>query len=379
MVNRKLVLPGDVSAIELAAGIPAIKVPDIIEFVVSDQYLNRPNLYPRQATILKSIFLQDELFTLYDYFVIDEWSEGFTLSSSGEGADGVFRYDGKRGCQPDLLQRIYLNKLAGRKWFREVVMVIGRRGSKGYLGGLCGSYVLWNYLALGDPQGYYGVDRDKKLTGMVFAGKKAQAKREQLADLVNVVLGSTCFAPYISDPQAESLTIAAPHDVIRQQDLERKGINSSRDMASFQLMPKEATLMAGRGPASFLQFYDELAHVSKSNGASASSEEVWESSTPALDQFKQEAFIFEGSSPWQMLGQFYKNWQQALEVDPSTAAPIYPEKFMVQLESWDPYEDWEKASSLKMRKGFKRRFAELKGSMQEYDDNMRKLERANPD
>src|ERR1035437_598638 len=240
MVNRKLVLPGDVSAIELAAGIPAIKVPDIIEFVASDQYLNRPNLYPRQATILKTIFLQDELFTLYDYSVIDEWSEGFTLNPSGEGADGVFRYNGQHGCQPDLLQRIYLNQQAGRKWFRECVVVIGRRGSKGYLGALCGAYVLWNYLALGDPQGYYGIDRDKKLTALVFAGKLAQAKTEQFSDLVNVVTGSTCFAPYISSPQAESLTIAAPHDVIRQKDLERKGIKSDRDMASFQLVPKEA-------------------------------------------------------------------------------------------------------------------------------------------
>lgn len=379
MTNKRLVLPNSVSPIELAAGIPAIEVPDIIEFVVSDKYLNRPNLYPRQATMLKAIFLQDAIFTLYDYSVIEEWSEGFTLNPSGEGADGVYRYDGYNGCQPDLLQRIYLNQEAGRKWFRECVIVIGRRGGKGYLGALCGAYVLWNYLALGDPQGWYGVDRDKKLTGLIFAGKKAQAKTEQFADLVNVVLGSNCFAPYISEPQAESLTIAAPHDVIRQQDLERKGIKSDRDMASFQLIPKEATLMAGRGPASFIQYYDELAHVSKSNGASATSEEVYESSTPSLDQFKQEAFIFEGSSPWQMLGQFYKNWKQALEVDPRSKVPIYPEKFMLQLESWDPYKDWNRATSLKMRKGFKRCFAELKGSMQEYDDNMKKLERANPE
>lgn len=371
-----------------------IEVPDIIEFVCSDKYLNRPNLYPRQATLLKTIFLQDELFTQYDYDVMEEWTEGFILDP--EKAKDVLRYEGNNGIQPDVLDRIKINKSIGRKWFREVDAVIGRRGSKGYLGGLAGAYVLWHYMSHSDPQGHYGVDRDKRLSAMVFAGKKEQAKVNQWKDLTNVILGSECFAPFISRPQTESLTIFSPHDRNRMMDLERKGIETEVDIATFEVIPKESTAMSGRGPAAFMQFYDEMAHVVK-GVAKNDAGEVYDSATPALDQFGVDGFIYAGSSPWQMLGKFYENYEQALEVDSVTHEPAYPEMLMVQLTSWDPYEDWERASHLIARperetyvrdidtNEIKRRvlhaipFEPLRTAIQTYDEQMRQLERANPE
>ena len=57
------------------ARIDPAPIPNIIDFVVGAEYLNRPGLYPRQATLLKIIFLQDDLFTPYDHDVIGEWIE----------------------------------------------------------------------------------------------------------------------------------------------------------------------------------------------------------------------------------------------------------------------------------------------------------------
>ena len=54
--------------------------PDIIEFTMSDKYCARPMLYPIQGTILKIAFLQDELFTPYDYQVIEYFSEMFAAT-----------------------------------------------------------------------------------------------------------------------------------------------------------------------------------------------------------------------------------------------------------------------------------------------------------
>ncbi len=382
MGQKGFSLPDYVSPIEASLASmtkvkPTLEVPDIIEFVLSDKYLGRPNLYPRQATLLKTIFLQDELYTDYDYQVLEEWTDGFSMNPN-PNEDGVMRFQGTNGIQPDVLQRIHMNKAEGRKWFRECVVVIGRRGGKGYLGGLCGAYVLWNYLAKGDPQGYYGVDRDKRLVGLVFAGKLNQAKTEQWADLAKVIQGGPCFSPYISRVQAESISIYAPNDVNRLEDLRRRGIDSDVDYATFQILPKESTMMSGRGPAAFMQYYDEMAHVSTTT-AKSSAEMVYQAATPALDQFKQDAFLYEGSSPWQMSGQFYDNWLHSLEVDYATGKPIYPEMLMVQLASWDPYKDWDKAPEIKMRRGWKRRFQPLQGAVQEYDDKMRRLERANPE
>src|SRR5579885_697434 len=114
-------------------------IPDIIEFIVSDRYLNRPLLYPRQATILKVMFLQTELLTEYDYEVLGRWGEGFrepdpSLADTWD-EERPFRYDGFNGIQPDVLDRIAMCKDEGRSWFRETVSVMGRRASKGHLGG----------------------------------------------------------------------------------------------------------------------------------------------------------------------------------------------------------------------------------------------------
>lgn len=370
-----------------------LEIPDPITFVVGKEWLNRPNLYPRQATLLKIIFLREDLFTQYDYDVVAEWTDNFTRT-------------GNNGIQPDVLERMRWLKANGYKWFREVLLVMGRRGGKGHISALALAYVLWHYMAKGDPQGHYGVDRDKKLACMVFAGKREQAKATVWQDLVNVILGSTCFAPYVNKPQAEKLTVFAPNDKIRIRKQLEKGIYSDLDMATFEIVPKESTLMAGRGPTSFAQCYDEMAHV-VATGANRSAEDLYNAATPSLDQFGKDAFIIEPSSPWQMMGQFYKNYQQALEKDEDGSA-LYPEKLMVQLASWDIYEDWQRAPQLPMfPPNFKGdlleydkeppalellgsltvsyteeeppTFKRLEGAVQIYDDQMRKLERANPE
>ena len=92
-----------------------------------------------------------------------------------------------------------------------------------------------------------------------------------------------------------------------------------------------------------------------------------------------------------MAGQFYENWMNSLSIDAKTGEPIYPEMLMFQLESWDPYKDWDKAPTIKRRGGVYGRhhpkaglpregnFAPLKRAVQEYDEKMRRLERANPE
>lgn len=387
--KRQNILAGinPLRAYELVAGFED-EVPDIIEFCMSDRYLNRPNLYPRQATLLKLIFLQDELFTEYDLDVIGGWIESYkeTADEKGEGNNGVI---------PDVMERLAINKAAGRKWFREVVFPIGRRGSKGHIGGLAGSYVLWNYLSKGDPQGHYGVDRDKQMAMMVFAGKKEQARQHQWKDLTNVILGATCFAPYVSRALGESLSMYAPYDFVRMLEREERGIDTEVDIATFIIEAREATTMAARGPAAFGLYFDEMAHVVRAV-AKSDAGEVYESAVPALDQFGLDGFIYEPSSPWQKIGKFRENYERALEHE-EDGSPTYPEIFMAQMTSWDPYVDWERTRDPALRmearpegivpvpnmEGFEERtaiyFPALRGAIQTFDAEMEKLERANPE
>lgn len=360
---------------QLFTGLP---VPDPVTFVLSADYLDRPNMYPRQATLLKIIFLRLDLLTEYDHAVIDEWEENF-------------RQTGNNGVVPGVRRRMAKLRKEGRKWFRETLLVMGRRAGKGHVSGLSMSYVLWNYMAKGDPQRYYGVDRDKKLQAMVFAGKRDQAKATVWQDMVNYITGSACFAPYIRAPlQAEKLSVYAPNDFLRMRKRAEQGMNPDDiNMATFEIVPKESTLMAGRGPTSFMQAYDEMAHVVAS-GANRSAEEVYTAATPSLDQFGFDGFIIEPSSPWQMLGQFYVNYQNSLMED-EEGEPVYPEMLMIQLASWDIYKDWEIAHTIPVfPEGFTGDLGEyegrptlyfqpLRGAIQAYDDQMARLEQSNPE
>lgn len=374
------------------------KPPDPITFILSEDYLNRPNIYPRQATLIKVIFLRDDLFTDYDLKVIEEWEESY-------------RKTGNNGISPQILERIAWLKEREYPWFREILLVLGRRGGKGYVTALCMAYILWTYMGFGDPQENFGVDRDKKLTLMCFAAKRDQAKDNVWTDIANVILGSNCFGPYVSRALGESLSVKAPKDDDRVKKMRAKGVVSAADQASFTIVPKESTLTAGRGPASFAQVYDEMAHVVNS-GANRSAEDVYAAATPSLDQFGKYAAIFEPSSPWQMMGQFYENYGHSIEIDPETGFPTYPEMLMLQLTSWDIYLDWEIAHEIPLFPEYTRgdryeyyypekhdenypvgpidpefdeqlrpypRMRRLKAAIQTYDDQMKRLEKANPE
>ena len=368
------------------------QLPDPITFVIGSQWLDRPNLYPRQATLLKIIFLRDDLFTDYDHQVIAEWIAEFRATNPNAGPDNKFQAN-TNGIQPDIYERIAWCKARGYRWFKEVLMAVGRRGSKGYVCSLAMSYVLWSYLCRGNPQEHYGVDRDKQLAVLIFAGKKDQAKANLWGDLFNAIVGSNCFSAYISESGAEHLTIYAPYDEIRAAKLAAKGIRSTRDIASFGVYPRESTLLSARGPAACILGFDEAAHV-KNAGTTRQFGDVYGSATPALDQFGRDAFIVIPSSTWEMTGKFYQLWELALEQEPDDRGDltgVYPNKMMIQLASWDPYKDWQDAQDLDLfPAGFAGDLGEyegrelprlpaMKGAIQVYDDEMAREERANPD
>lgn len=353
-----------------------VQVPDPLTFVVGPRWLNSPQIYPRQGTLIKIIFARLDLLTDYDHAVIDEWEERF-------------RRTGDEGIVPGVRDRMRYLNLHGSPWFREVLFAMGRRAGKGHIAARAQAYVIWNYLATGDPQEHFGVDRGKKLCCLVFAGKRDQAKATVFGDIVNVVTNSECFTPYINDTMTEKLSIYAPHDFIRMERLRARGLSVKRDMATFEIMPKESTPMAGRGPTSFSLAFDEMAHITAS-GTARSADEVYKAAKPSTDQFKDWAFLIEPSSPWQRMGQFYINATEAITLD-ERGVPLRPNWLLVQLPSWDIYKDWERAHEIPMfPSGFTGDLGEytdieplyyppMRGAIQDFDDEMRREKKSNPD
>jgi len=308
---------------------PSLRVPHALEFTMSADFLSQA-LFPRQATLLKLFFCLPELLTPFDEQVIAEWASGFTVQY---GNDGTAAYHGSYGVPPDVRERMQWCLDHGRQWFREVIFVGGRRGSKSWLGATAASYVIWRLLALGDPARYFGIAAGKQLQVPVFAGQRDQARANQFADVSNLITSAPCFRPYVAKESAGSLWLYSP------AQLEAGGVPPNR--AALVISAKEATPLAGRGPATPLQLFDEMAHMA-ATGANRSAQEVFSASHPALAQFATTSFLYEASSPWTQQGQFHTNYQNGLAVDPDTGLTLGRDTLVVQLPSFDLYRDWIK-------------------------------------
>jgi hypothetical protein len=305
-------------------------IPNVMDFALDPAYLNLASLYPVQGLLLKLWFLQPELFTAFDLARLDEMRSGFVVSDMS--ADRP-RYEGRRGVAPDVLDRIDVCRAEGRRWFREFVFVCGRRGGKGYLGAIALLYVLWHYLCLGDPQQHHGLPARQQLQALIFAGKRDQARGNQWQAIVNLLEGAPCFAPFLGPVSSDAVTIYAPNQLPMLGE-------GKRIDPTFKIEAKEATGLAGRGPTSFAQIYDEAAHMVNA-GTSRSADEVYGAATPSLAQFGKDSMIYQASSPWTMAGKFYASYVQALEVNPATGAARHPDMLTVQLPTEATYEGWE--------------------------------------
>ena len=310
------------------------RFPNIVEFVISPEYLNRPKIHPRQLTFLKLIFLALELLTPFDKRTIARWASGFVLPDEHE--DGHVIYQGKQGLPPDVLQRAERLKAEGRWWFRDIVAVIGRRRSKGYLCGIACAYVLFWYITQEDPHARLNVAPNKLLSFVIFAGNKTQAIANQWADVVETIMEAPCFEPYRTEPTTDTLRLYSHRQIA-------DGRPTAKARAAFAVIAAEATPRAIRGRTTIGIVLDEAAHMIAS-GANRSAGEIWKAAKPALGQCGPQGmygFAWQGSSPWTMVDQIYESYQQGLTVDATTGDAVAFDTFVIQLPSWDRYEDYD--------------------------------------
>jgi hypothetical protein len=123
-------------------------------------------------------------------------------------------------------------------------------------------------MATVDPQAHYGIAKGKQLHVLVFAGQQHQAQINQFRDLVEIIRHSRCFQPFIADDSRDTLWLYSPAQVAA-------GNVAPKD-AAFVISAREATGLAGRGPASLIQLYDEMAHM-EAGGANRPASEIYSS------------------------------------------------------------------------------------------------------
>jgi hypothetical protein len=358
-----------------------LRVPDIVEFVTSPEFLGMDFVYPKQMLMLKLHFLQTELLTMDDHATLVRWQQGFGAPIPDPNHP-VPHYTGEHGICPDITERIDEMIAYDRKWFRTSVWPWGRRAGKNHLAAIAVLYLLWQVMALGDPRTVFPIRKGKTITVGIFASSKEQALSGMWMDICQIASTTPCFAPWIVDMTQQGLLIATPDDVARND-------STARGTLSVTAFP--ANRVAGRGKAMIAQVFDEMAFVTKADSA-APAEQIFDAVTPALDQFRGWSMIMAISSPWQRTGKFYELAQEALEVDPGTGKAAYPETYISQFNSWELYDDWAQAHTMAMvpdaiaaerafhrgPDGKARKYPKLPGPIQALDRELRQEQRKNP-
>ena len=337
----------------------------IVDFATHKSFCGKL-LYPRQMTLLKLIYLETEQMTDYDRDVIGGWAEGFK------------NYNQPVGVQPDIWDRVDYLKSNGFTHFPHVQMVMGRRASKGILGGILGAErIAWLY-SLGSWQQHFNQVPGQVAEVMVVANSLSQAVTRQFRDIRNTVLNCGYLRPHIVSDKQTEFYIRTPGDEETIVENKLAGISTEREIATIYCKASSSVSTSGRGGTGLMICYDEMAHMLAGTGSTKTGEEIYDAFQPSLDQFGRSAMTYLASSPFSKIGKFYDLYQQGritmdeynqregklktssfieeaaaqdIDVDPDdvTAAVAEPTFLVVQLPSWETYRDWQVSRTIQIR------------------------------
>ena len=344
----------------------------IVDFACHKSFCNK-RLYPRQLTLLKLIYLETEQMTDYDRDVIGGWAESFK------------NYNNPHGVQPDIWDRIAYLKEHNFTHFPHVQMVMGRRASRGILGGILGAERIAYLYSLGSWQEHFNQVPGQVAEIMVVATSLTQAVTRQFRDIRNTVINCEYLRTHIIGDKYTEFYVRTPGD--EQMIMENKlaGIGTEREIATIYCKASSSVSSSGRGGTGMFNAYDEMAHMISGTGSAKTGEEIYDAFQPSLDQFGSAAMTYIASSPYSKIGKFYDLYQQGrvtmddynkregkmktssfiedaaahdLDVEPDdiTAAVAEPTFLVIQLPSWEPYKDWQISREIPIRPNRTRTF-----------------------
>lgn len=295
----------------------------IVEFAESKKYCGK-TLYPRQRILLKLFFLED--LTPEEDKILDYW-----IAGGREGSEIVI--------SPQIRERIATLKAKGYKHFREIVLVGGRRCSKGFITGIAMAKLMHDTLQLQDPADHYGIDKDKEIYYSCIATSQDQAKKYQYADFSSAINSCAWMQRNIEKTQELEFSVNTETDLRQKEEWKRQGRKVMRDTAKLRGAALPANSSSIRGSATMAAVFDEFAFFMQGDSAQ-SDNECYEALKPSLDQFGQDAMLFCNSSPFSKVGKFHERFNVGMEIDKESGLPAAEDVLAIQFPSWALFEGW---------------------------------------
>lgn len=295
----------------------------IVEFAESPKFCGK-TLYPRQRLLLKIFFLEE--LTEVEEKILDYWIAG--------GADGE-----EIDISPDIRERIQWCKDNGYKHFHEIVLVGGRRCSKGFVTAISMAKLVYDLIQMQNPQDYYGIDKGKEIQFSVVAASEQQAKEMQYADFQSTINTCNAVQRNLYKTQELEFSLMTEADIRQVAGMKRRGRRVQRDESSIRGKAMAANARTIRGSATMGLVFDEFAFFLQGENDQSDSA-IYDAAIPALAQFIQDGMIFCNSSPYSKVGRFYERYEHGMVAKGDSEKEWEPSMIALRFPSWALFEGW---------------------------------------
>jgi phage terminase large subunit-like protein len=202
--------------------------------------------------------------------------------------------------------RCNTKSVEGKK-FRELVLVLGRRGGKSTITSCVSNYEMYKLIKRGDPSRFYGFPPETQICVTNVAPTD-----EQASVLFNMTLSFSSNCPFLRD-RTVNQTLSYFN---LQTDADAKHLGK-RKRASVLGITGGCASNSLRGRNNIVVIMDEMAFFID-NGGRFSGEEVYKALTPSTATFKGDGKVICISSPYAKYGAFYDRFNQSFQEQDTT-------------------------------------------------------------
>lgn len=221
----------------------------------------------------------------------------------------------------DAIKTQILNKIGNK--FQELVLIIGRRGTKSFLTYVMALYESYKLLALGHPQRKLGLPDTQEIHILNVAKNQMQAKDAIFTPMKNLALASPFFQGRIGVDNTLELKLLTNFDIDENERRKTKGLNPLPGSLILSCGSSSAKGLVGK--TCWAIVLDELAAMAGDNPDVALDKQLYNELKPSLTTFGKDGKIICLSNPKGPFGHLYHLYNTRLD-DPMT--------LVVKLPTW---------------------------------------------
>ena len=198
-----------------------------------------------------------------------------------------------------------------RNKFQELVLIIGRRGSKSFMTVAIALYELYRLLSIKHPQKKLGLPDFGEIFILNVAKNEDQAKDSIFTPMKNSAVASPFFQKYIGVDNALEMKFLTEKDIEENQRRNERGLTALDGTIILKCGSSSASGLVGK--TCWCVILDELAAMAGDNPNSGLDKKLYDDLKPSIATFGKEGKIICLSNPKGPFGQLFTLYNSRLE------------------------------------------------------------------